>query len=77
MITRRWGKRLLVAVIGRGVLFGVVKYVHLQMTLTDSDWLYLLGSAAAAFLRVVISVVLFSPSSALVARLATCHSDGG
>jgi NitT/TauT family transport system permease protein len=55
---RRWTKRLLVAAIGVGVLFGVVKYVHLLMALTSSEWL--LGSTAATFLRVVLAVVLAS-----------------
>jgi NitT/TauT family transport system permease protein len=56
----RWIKRLLVAAIGGGVLFGVVKYVHLLMRLTGNEWLDLLGSTAATFLRVVIAVVLAS-----------------
>jgi NitT/TauT family transport system permease protein len=57
---RRWTKRLLVSAIGAGVLFGVVKYVHLLTTLTGSEWLHLLGSTAATFLRVVIAVALAS-----------------
>jgi NitT/TauT family transport system permease protein len=57
---RRWPKRLLLAAIGLGVLFGVTKYVHLLMRLTGNEWLYLLGSTAATFLRVVIAVVLAS-----------------
>ena len=56
----RWTKRLLIAAIGAGILFGVVKYVHLLMKLTGSEWLDLLGSTAATFLRVVIAVVLAS-----------------
>ena len=57
---RLWGKRLLVGVIAAGVLFGAVKYVHLLLTLTGSDWLQLLGSTAATFLRVVLAVALAS-----------------
>ena len=57
---RRWTKRLLVAALGAGVLFGTVKYVHLLMALTGSEWLQLLGSTAATFLRVALAVVLAS-----------------
>ena len=56
----RWTRRLLVAAIGAGILFGVMKYVHLLMKLTGNEWLVLLGSTAATFLRVVIAVVLAS-----------------
>ena len=57
---RLWGKRLLVGVIAIGLLFGVVKYLNLLVTLTGSDWLHLLGSTAATFSRVVIAVGLAS-----------------
>jgi NitT/TauT family transport system permease protein len=57
---RRRTKRLLVAALGAGVLFGAVKYVHLLMALTGSEWLQLLGSTAATFLRVALAVVLAS-----------------
>jgi NitT/TauT family transport system permease protein len=57
---RRWTKRLLVAAIGVGVLLGAVKYVHLLTTLTGGEWLHLLRSTAATFLRVVIAVALAS-----------------
>jgi len=57
---RRWTKRSCIAAIGVGVLFGVGKYVCLLLTLTRADWLHLLGSTAATFLRVVIAVVLAS-----------------
>jgi NitT/TauT family transport system permease protein len=57
---RRGTKRLLVTVIGGGVLLGVVKYVHLLLSLTGGEWLHLLGSTAATFLRVVIAVALAS-----------------
>jgi NitT/TauT family transport system permease protein len=60
MTVRRWAKRIFVAAIGVGVLFGVVKYVHLLLTLTSSDWLHLLSSTAATFLRVLIAVILAS-----------------
>jgi NitT/TauT family transport system permease protein len=57
---RRWTKRLLVAVIGAGILFGAIKYFHLLMTLTGDEWLHLLRSTAATFLRVVLAVALAS-----------------
>jgi len=57
---RRWAKWLLVAVIGAGVVFGAVKYFHLLMALTSGEWLHLLRSTAATFLRVVIAVALAS-----------------
>jgi len=53
-------KRLFVALLGAGVLFGAVKYVHLLTTLTSREWLDLFGSTAATFLRVVIAVTLAS-----------------
>lgn len=57
---RRWTSRLLVAAIGAGGVFGAVKYVHLLTTLTSGQWLGLLDSTAATFLRVVLAVVLAS-----------------
>ena len=54
---RLWGKRVFVGVIAAGILFGVMKYVLLLLTLTGHDWLHLLGSTAATFLRVIIAVV--------------------
>src|ERR1051325_8902194 len=56
----RWTTRLLVAATGVGVLFGSVKYVHLLASLNGDDWLHLLGSTAATFLRVSIAVALAS-----------------
>jgi NitT/TauT family transport system permease protein len=68
----RWTKRLLVAAIGAGVLFGAVKYFHLLTTLTGGEWLHLLRSTAATFLRVVIAVALASlwtiPVGVLIGR---------
>ena len=58
--TLYWSKRLFAVAIGAGVLFGVVKYVQLLTTLTGSEWVQLLQSAAATFLRVVIAVMLAS-----------------
>ncbi len=57
---RPWRKRLFVIAIGAGALFGAVKYSSLLLTLTGGEWLRLLDSAAATFLRVVIAVVLAS-----------------
>ena len=72
VIARRWTRWLLVAAIGAGVLFGAVKYFHLLMTLTGSEWLHLLGSTAATFLRVVIAVAVASlwtiPVGVLIGR---------
>jgi NitT/TauT family transport system permease protein len=57
---RRWTRWLLGAAFGAGVLFGAVKYFHLLMTLTGGEWLHLLRSTAATFLRVGIAVALAS-----------------
>lgn len=57
---RRWSKRLLVVAVGAAILFGGVKYVHLLTTLTSDEWLHLLSSTAATFLRVVVAVALAS-----------------
>jgi NitT/TauT family transport system permease protein len=69
---RTWTKRLAGGAIGVGVLFGAVKYVQLLTTLGGSEWLHLLGSTAATFLRVVIAVVLASlwtiPVGVLIGR---------
>ena len=58
--TLRWVKRVVVALIGAGVLFGVAKYVGLLLTLTGGAWVHLVGSTAATFLRVVVAVALAS-----------------
>jgi NitT/TauT family transport system permease protein len=57
---RRWTRWLLGAAFGAGVLFGAVKYFHLLLALTGGEWLHLLRSTAATFLRVGIAVVLAS-----------------
>jgi NitT/TauT family transport system permease protein len=68
----RWTKRLFIAAIAAGVLFGAVKYVHLLATLRGNEWLHLLGSTATTFLRVVIAVALASlwtiPVGVLIGR---------
>jgi NitT/TauT family transport system permease protein len=56
----RWTTRLFLAAIAAGVLFGAVRYVHLLATLRGSEWIHLLGSTAATFLRVVAAVALAS-----------------
>ena len=56
----RWTKRIFVAALAVGILFGVMKYVQLLLTLTSGDWLHLFSSTAATFLRVVIAVALAS-----------------
>ena len=53
-------KRLLVGVVGLGVLFGVLKYCLLLTTLTGSEWLDLAMSTGTTFLSVVIAVALAS-----------------
>ncbi len=53
-------KRMLAGVVGAGVLIGLVKYFQLLMTLTGSEWLRLLQSTGATFLRVVVAVMLAS-----------------
>ena len=69
---RTWGKRLLVGAIGGGAVLGVVKYVHLLLALTGSDWGDLFRSTAATFLRVLCAVVLASlwtiPVGVLIGR---------
>ena len=57
---RRLANWLLVAAVGAGVVFGAVKYFHLLMALTGGEWLDLLKSTAATFLRVVLAVALAS-----------------
>ena len=57
---RRWTRRLFFAALGAVVLFGAVKYVQLLSALTGGDWLELLRSTAATFLRVVTAVTLAS-----------------
>jgi NitT/TauT family transport system permease protein len=57
---RRWSKWLLFAVLGLSVLFGAAEYLHLLTALSGSEWLQLLGSTAATFLRVVLAVALAS-----------------
>jgi NitT/TauT family transport system permease protein len=57
---QRWAKRLLVAAIGAGVLFGAVNYFQMLLKLGGGEWGRLLASAAATFLRVLIAVALAS-----------------
>jgi NitT/TauT family transport system permease protein len=68
----RWTKRVFVATLCAGVLFGVVKYFLLLKTLTGGEWCHLLGSTAATFLRVVVAVVLASlwtiPAGVIIGR---------
>jgi NitT/TauT family transport system permease protein len=56
----RWARRLLAGVVGACILFGAVKYVCLLAALSGGEWLHLLGSTAATFLRVLIAVGLAS-----------------
>ena len=55
-----WVKRMIVAAIAAGILWGVVSYVHLVMTLAPSEWVHLLLSTGATFLRVILAVALAS-----------------
>lgn len=55
-----WSKRLFIGAIGAGIMFGVLKYIHLLITLTGGEWFHLLESTGATFLRVVIAVMLAS-----------------
>ncbi len=57
---RSWGRRLFAVVIGAAALVGAVKYFSVLMTLTGGEWLRLLSSTAATFLRVVVAVGLAS-----------------
>jgi NitT/TauT family transport system permease protein len=57
---RQGAKYLLTALLAAGILFGFVKYIHLLTALTGHDWLHLLVSTAATFLRVVVAVALAS-----------------
>ena len=56
----RWLKRLVLAAVAVGILFGCAKYVHLLTTLTGGEWLHLLASMGATFLRVLAAVSLAS-----------------
>ena len=68
----RWLRRLVLAAIGAGILFGFAKYIHLLTTLTGGEWLGLLTSMGATFLRVLIAVALASlwtiPVGVLIGR---------
>lgn len=69
---RRWLRRLVLAVIGAAILFGFVEYIRLLTTLEGAEWLHLLASMAATFLRVLIAVALASlwtiPVGVLIGR---------
>jgi NitT/TauT family transport system permease protein len=69
---RRMARQLVIAVLGCGVLFGFVRYVHLLTTLAARDWLHLLSSTAATLLRVLLAVVLASlwtvPAGVMIGR---------
>src|SRR6185295_18531194 len=56
----RWAKYLAVTLLAAGALFGLLKYVHLLTTLSANDWIHLVRSTAATFLRVVAAVALAS-----------------
>jgi len=72
LTARRWAKRGLMGVLGVGALLGGVQYVLLLFGLTGGDWLHLLRSTGATFLRVVVAVVLASlwtiPIGVLIGR---------
>jgi NitT/TauT family transport system permease protein len=57
---RRWAKYLAVTLLAAGALFGLLKYVQLLSALSANDWIHLLRSTAATFLRVVAAVALAS-----------------
>lgn len=59
-IVRQFLKRLVLAVIGAGIVVGFAKYIHLLTRLTGAEWLHLLTSLATTFLRVIIAVALAS-----------------
>ena len=59
-VAGRWTKRLLASAVGLGIIFGAVKYSNLLMTLTGHEWLGLVRSTAATFLRVIAAVALAS-----------------
>jgi len=86
--TRRLGKRVVIAALACGGLFGFVKYVHLLTSLVAGDWFHLLSSTAATLLRVLAAVLLASlwtvPAGVMIGRsprlgaaLSAHHSDGG
>jgi NitT/TauT family transport system permease protein len=58
--TRPWSQRLLAALVGAAVLWGGVRYVSLLTAVRGSEWVHLLGSTGATFVRVVVAVVLAS-----------------
>jgi NitT/TauT family transport system permease protein len=68
----RWIQWVLVAAMGAGIVFGAVKYFRLLTMLTGGEWLDLLRSTAATFLRVVIAVALASlwtiPAGVMIGR---------
>jgi len=67
-----WPKRLLVAAVVGGTLWGGLKYAQLLLALDRAEWLHLLGSTGTTFLRVIIAVALASlwtiPAGVLIGR---------
>jgi NitT/TauT family transport system permease protein len=56
----RWSRRLGLGAIAAGLLWGVLKYSSLVLTLTGGEWIQLLRSTGATFSRVIIAVALAS-----------------
>ncbi len=56
----RWLKRLVLIALGAGILFGFTNYIQMLTTLGRGEWLRLLTSMGATFLRVIIAVLLAS-----------------
>ncbi len=56
----RWLKRFVLVAVAAGILFGFARYVHLLTALTGAEWLHLLTSITATFLRVAAAVALAS-----------------
>jgi len=65
-------KRLLLALLGAGILFGAVRYAGLLLTLTGAEWLHLARSTGATFGRVTVAVALATlwtvPAGVLIGR---------
>lgn len=71
-VVLRWLKRLLLALVGAGILFGAVRYAGLLATLTGAEWLHLARSTGATFGRVTVAVALATlwtvPAGVLIGR---------
>src|ERR1051325_8208808 len=69
---RQGARRVLLVTVGIGAAYGFVRYVAWLSELAGRDWLYLAGSTATTFVRVILAVALASvwtiPAGVLIGR---------